>query len=216
MTKVIQALRFFYSAYRERQRIQTFLKYCREYEQASGRTLNPGGTTSEDLEHLKALVEIANGLPGPIVEIGVLFGFTTQRLAQWKLEDKELIGVDNFGWNPIGIPPSAHRELTFQSLSYLMQKNNVKLFDGHNVDFYDTLDVAPSMVFIDAGHSYEGVKVDIDWAFTRGVPIISGHDYSEHHPGVVKAVHEYFGDKVQVRGSVWAYLNVPDAVPSLT
>ena len=62
------------------------------------------------------------------------------------------------------------------------------------------------MTFIDANHEYEGVKEDIDWAVSRGIPIISGHDYSDDFPGVMKAVNEAFPGKFRVTGSLWAYV----------
>jgi hypothetical protein len=55
------------------------------------------GTVLFPEEHrlLKELVETANTLPGPIVEIGTLFGFTTTRFAVWKKPEKKIITVDN-------------------------------------------------------------------------------------------------------------------------
>ena len=60
-------------------------------------------------------------------------------------------------------------------------------------------------MFIDAGHKYEDVMVDIEWAKNMGIPIISGHDYSDSLPGVVQAVDEVFGSDIEVVGSVWAH-----------
>ena len=39
-----------------------------------------------------------------------------------------------------------------------------------------------------------------------GVPIISGHDYSDSHPGVMQAVDELFASDIKVVGSVWAHI----------
>lgn len=61
-------------------------------------------------------------------------------------------------------------------------------------------------VFIDADHSYESVKKDIiAWLpKIRKGGIISGHDYSNNHKGVMKAVNEIFGDKAKVyNNTVW-------------
>jgi len=70
-------------------------------------------------------------------------------------------------------------------------------------------------VFIDGNHSYESVKQDL----AAWVPLVSpggvvcGHDYSrQHFPGVVKAVDERFGGRVQVRGSFW-WVTLPRATP---
>lgn len=59
------------------------------------------------------------------------------------------------------------------------------------------------MIFIDADHSYEAVKQDIeDWfpKLKKG-GIIIGHDYHDFE-GVKKAVHEYFGP-FEVTDSLW-------------
>ena len=62
-------------------------------------------------------------------------------------------------------------------------------------------------VFVDADHKYESVKNDI----LRWLPklreggVMLGHDYNPPvYPGVVKAVHEIFKDRVRVHpGEVW-------------
>jgi hypothetical protein len=61
------------------------------------------------------------------------------------------------------------------------------------------------MVFIDAAHDYKSVKKDIEWCMACGCPVICGHDYSDIHPGVVRAVDEAFAGKIVVQGSVWIY-----------
>ncbi|MFH0854064.1 MAG: glycosyltransferase [bacterium] len=66
------------------------------------------------------------------------------------------------------------------------------------------------MIFIDADHSYKSVKEDIGlwWDKVKIGGIISGHDYNHScHPGVTKAVNEYFSNKkIRVNseiGNVW-------------
>ena len=59
------------------------------------------------------------------------------------------------------------------------------------------------MIFIDAGHSYEEVMVDIRWSNKMKVPIICGHDYSDAYPGVRQAVDEVYGVNKRVVGTVW-------------
>lgn len=54
------------------------------------------------------------------------------------------------------------------------------------------------LVFIDADHSYEAVKADIEawWPLVKEGGIMAGHDYDHNTrqwPGVYKAVHEKFG-----------------------
>lgn len=63
-------------------------------------------------------------------------------------------------------------------------------------------------VFIDADHSYEGCKADIEaWApKVRKGGMVAGHDYHrENWPGVVRAVDE-LGEKINVLpDAVWVY-----------
>ena len=56
----------------------------------------------------------------------------------------------------------------------------------------DSLD----FVFIDAGHSYEAVTADIRawWPKVKVGGWFGGHDYHEHHPGVIRAVTERFSE----------------------
>jgi hypothetical protein len=163
------------------------------------------GSVSEEDE--KAIIELttkACSLPGPILEIGALFGFTTQLIATYKPTEKELIAIENYSWNPFGIPPSDHRLITQRVLRYVISHCNTSIFDGSSQDFHVAYKgEKPSMVFIDAEHKYDSVKMDIDWALKLGIPIIAGHDYCDKHPGVVRAVDEYFQNNKKVAGSVW-------------
>lgn len=62
-------------------------------------------------------------------------------------------------------------------------------------------------VFIDADHRYESVNEDIaHWApKVRKGGWVGGHDYNEKWPGVVRAVDEAYGGRVQryQPGSIW-------------
>lgn len=50
-------------------------------------------------------------------------------------------------------------------------------------------------VYIDADHSYEGCKADIETWLPKIAPggVIGGHDYCDVWPGVMRAVNESFG-----------------------
>jgi len=71
----------------------------------------------------------------------------------------------------------------------------VEQFEDRSLDF----------VFIDADHSYEGCKADIeDWLpKMKRDGVICGHDYGEQFPGVVQAVDEIFGGDADVQSRVW-------------
>ena len=70
----------------------------------------------------------------------------------------------------------------------------------------NTVDGLLDFVFIDADHSYESVKQDIEaWLpKVRSGGILAGHDYSIHHKGVKRAVQERFSERFKVAdGKVW-------------
>jgi len=56
------------------------------------------------------------------------------------------------------------------------------------------------MVFIDAEHSYEACKEDIEaWLpKVRNGGIICGHDYCDDCPGIAQAVHECLGSEINL------------------
>jgi predicted O-methyltransferase YrrM len=165
-----------------------------------------GSIAEEEEPELINLTRQASAIPGPIIEIGSLFGFTAQLIATYKPAEKKLIAVECFAWNPFGLSPDDHRAMTRRVLRYNMTHSNTTLFGGFNRDFYQTYEgERPAMVFIDADHTYEGVKEDISWAVRKGVPIIAGHDYSDLWPGVQRAVDEAFRGDITVKGSVWCH-----------
>lgn len=61
-------------------------------------------------------------------------------------------------------------------------------------------------VFIDAGHSFHAAQADI----TNWLPKVreggwfGGHDYHPKFPGVIRAVHDAFGESVDIlNGHIW-------------
>ena len=164
-----------------------------------------GGISEEDERGIREAVARAAPFDGPIIEIGTLFGWTTQLIASLKSPEKELIAVENFSWNPFCIPPDDHRVITRRTLHYCLQHCRTRIHDGAAREFYDAYEgPTPSMVFIDGDHSYEGVQADIAWALERGVPVVAGHDYnSALHQPIVRAVDERFGSRFDLFGTVW-------------
>ena len=59
------------------------------------------------------------------------------------------------------------------------------------------------MIFIDAEHTYNGVKQDILAWKDKATKIICGHDYCSSWPDVIKAVDEVLGKPDEVYGSIW-------------
>lgn len=183
---------------------EAFTKFKFEKEAFSSiETVDRGVVRQDELPLLQELVQKANEFPGPIMEIGTLFGFTTQKIALWKNADKKIITVDNYGWNPVGFSPDTHYDFTSSILWYLVACGHVSLVRMSKDDFFKNYEgEAPSMVFIDADHSYEATLADIKEAKRLGAHIICGHDYIDMHPGVIQAVKES-GGPAKVCGSVW-------------
>ena len=167
-----------------------------------------GSITEEDEKGIQRAVGLAASHPGSIIEVGSLFGHTCNYIATLKDPQKELIAIENFAWNPFALPKEAHKKFLERTLRVAIEHRNTRIYEGNVVDFYlANRTMKPSMVFIDAEHDYASVKRDIDWALSVGCKVISGHDYTSLHPGVVKAVDEAFGRKIEVWGSVWIYQN---------
>jgi len=134
------------------------------------------------------------------VEIGVFKGRSLYFLLEnIKRRNKKItvFGVDNFALLPDYNEKDIHTTLKKFTGCYTFIKdsseNASKRFKNRSVDF----------VFIDAGHDYEDVKLDIEsWLpkIKKG-GIMAGHDYNPYsleggYPGVWKAVNETFEGKV--------------------
>ena len=133
----------------------------------------------------------------PIIEIGTLFGFSTTVITLFKTQAQELITVDNYSWNPLGISPQAHFASTSNRLKEAVAKHTVKIVKMDKDEFYGSYrGPAPSVFFCDADHSYEATKADILWAKSVGATVICGDDYD--HPfqrGTAQAVDELGGPR---------------------
>lgn len=143
---------------------------------------------------LADLVRESAQFDGPIIEIGVLAGRTTQRIATVKSPEQKILAVDNFCWNGWGLTPDEQYSLVQLSLGYLVDTGNVEICRIDKDEFFQTYSgPTPSLVFLDAMHDYKETKKDILWAKKVGAKIICGHDYCEDFPGVMKVVDEFGG-----------------------
>ena len=164
-----------------------------------------GGLTDEEDRRVAELVHAAKDWAGPIIEFGTLFGLTTRLIVAEATEGQPVITVDNFCWNPFGLPPSQHEAFTRRILRGELSAGRASLYVGDSATFRRTYRAeVPALVFLDADHSYEAVKDEINWAKTLGVPVIAGHDYRNARFGVTRAVDEAFPEGVDVRGMVWS------------
>jgi hypothetical protein len=165
--------------------------------------LNNNTVTALEWQLLSKLVRESHQYDGPIVEIGVLAGRTTQRMATQKAAHQKILAVDNFCWNPWGLTADEQWGLVCHSLGYLVETNQVEIIRIDKNEFFDKYDgPAPSLVFLDAMHDYEETRKDILWAQRVGAKIISGHDYGPDFPGVIQIVDE-LGGPSELGGSVW-------------
>ena len=179
-----------------------------------------GGLTEEEEQFMRARVRECVGAMvtkhadgegegekvGPIVEFGTLFGLTTRLIAAEAGSKMDVITVDNFSWNPFGLPPVLHETFTRKILRTELDEGRVSLSVADSGAFRaEYSGRVPSMVFLDADHSYGAVRDEIAWAKKLGVPWICGHDYGNPSFGVTRAVDEAFPVGVQTRGMVWSY-----------
>ena len=191
-------------------RIITLLRHWREsktalstlsliYGDAQGAMDALGGLTEEEM---KAVVGWATEDIGmTVVEVGTLFGLTARELSNW-IAGGRVIAVDNFSWNPFGLPPKIHEAFTRR----ILRGSKVELVNCSSEDWRKQVTGKIDMVFFDASHRYEDVKAECEWAKSAGIKIISGHDYGNPNPrfGVTRAVDEVFGkENVEVVGMCW-------------
>ncbi len=174
-------------------------KYTISTRHGKARQLDFSSHTISELEWslLAQMVGEAAQFDGPIVEVGVLAGRTTQRIATAKSADQKILAVDNFCWNDWGLSPDEQFSLVNLSLGYLVDTGQVEICRIDKNEFYKSYHgPAPALVFLDAMHDYEETKKDIVWAKEIGAKIICGHDYCDEFPGVIKVVDEFGGPRL--------------------
>ena len=128
------------------------------------------------------------------VDKGVLFGMLLKHCP-----DLHLVGVDVF----------PDRLRSHRAFDYARDfSDRARLIVGDTVASASEIeDGSLDFVFIDADHSYESVRRDIDaWrSKVRPGGWFGGHDYNRKFPGVVRAVNFVFGRSViTLPGSIWS------------
>ena len=159
-----------------------------------------GGLTDEEIAGL------ISWLPerGTFVEFGTLFGLTAKAIATAK-PNLKVLAVDNFSWNPFGLPPALHEAFTRRILANEISVGQIEVVNTTSEEFRADCKIVPDAVFFDAQHQYESVRDEIAWAKRIGVKCITGHDYDNPSKvfGVTKAVNEAFGKPSEVVGMCW-------------
>jgi len=136
------------------------------------------------------------------VEVGAYKGRSLSHLIWRIIESKKdilVFAVDWFDGISSGLLDEFSRNMRLVQDKFTLiigdSANSADTFKDNSIDF----------VFIDADHRYESIKRDIlAWKpkiKTGGV--IAGHDYSLSYPGVVKAVDDIFGDKVNKKYTLY-------------
>jgi predicted O-methyltransferase YrrM len=191
-------------------RIWTLLRHWREaksalstlshlYDAGSDALDALGGLTEEEMKAVCGWATEKAGMT--VVEVGTLFGLTARELDR-QVVGGRVIAVDDFSWNPFGLPPKVHESFTRR----LLRGTKVELVNCSSDDWRRQVTGGIDMIFFDASHRYEDVKAECEWAKARGIKSICGHDYGNPNPrfGVTRAVDEVFGkENVEVAGMCW-------------
>jgi lipopolysaccharide biosynthesis glycosyltransferase len=136
-----------------------------------------------------------------IAELGIFKGDFSKIILE-KLLPSELFLVDIFPENMCSGDKDGNNivflnlsEMYDQILKEFKDFDNVKIVRSYTLDFLNSLeDEYLDAVYIDADHTYEAVKKDLELSFRKVKTggIIMGHDYSDiMFPDVVKAVDEF-------------------------
>jgi predicted O-methyltransferase YrrM len=151
------------------------------------------------------------------VEVGVYTGASVAFLAQELLKtgkEFELYAVDLWERAPDTGYTDLQMDLevwnAFQErLRLTGTKDHVKVLKTDSISASKMFeDGSLDFVFIDANHSYEAVKADIEaWLpKLRKGGLIAGHDILEPSCGVERAVKDIFGSTYMVVNNCWARL----------
>lgn len=149
------------------------------------------------------------------VEVGAWMGKSIAYMASVAPHDAALFAVDTFEGSP---EEEIHRKIIEENGGDLRKvyDNNLKALGiASRVQTFQTtsLEAASSFedgtidaVFIDAAHTFDSVKEDIDAWLPKVRPggIIAGHDYADQWPGVRVAVDSSF-PSVEVIGKCWYF-----------
>jgi len=128
-----------------------------------------------------------------VVEIGSFVGESTRVFA---MNFEKVISIDP--WDNTDGKRFKTNMSEVEAQFDLMRKDfpnikKMKMTGDSAVQFFE--DESIDMIYIDALHTYEAVRQDLlNWApKVKKGGIISGHNYQESFPGVMKAVNEFLG-----------------------
>ena len=142
---------------------------------------------------------------GKIVELGAWKGKSSAFLvveAYNKSPKIEVHIVDTWGGNPFDGSQDQSNDLYDKFISNMSLL--ARPYQAHTMTTNEAAglfkDESLDAVFIDADHSYEAVKTDIqNWMpKVRKGGILAGHDYNSAWPGVIRAVNEIFPEAQKI------------------
>ena len=207
------------SLWRNRQSVRHALSSLASLYAGDGVADALGGLADDETAALvawtrEACASLAPQRAGLVLELGALFGLTTIELARSVPDGFRVVAVDNFCWNPLGLPPDRHEDFTrrilrpwIDSEKVVLVKADSEAFRAGFPAFAAGLGMDPShgvaLAFFDADHSYSAARDEIAWAKSVGVHAICGHDYGNPLFGVTRAVDEAFPAGVSVAGMCW-------------
>jgi hypothetical protein len=160
-----------------------------------------GWMTPLELEWLQVVAQKYKN----VLEVGSWKGRSTKALLE---SGKKVYAVDT--WLGSDDPQDLTHQMAKQEDVFAEFKKNVGHYTNLKTIKKDSLAAAAmfsdktiDMVFLDACHTYEAVKADIEAWLPKARKIICGHDYADGWPGVKKAVDEKFPKGVKTVGSIW-------------
>lgn len=145
------------------------------------------------LARLSDLVAEREHLDGSVIEFGAWEGRSTVAIASGT--SGVVYAVDHWRGNPGDIhtePVARTEDIYSRFLDNIEGIDNIRpvVMDTH--EFMTAWTDPIKFLHIDADHTYEAVREQIEWAKRLMVPggVMCGDDYSSNWPGVVQAVNE--------------------------
>lgn len=155
---------------------------------------------AEERDALKSLVEITGLENLTMIEVGCYSGESSEIFASTgKVKTLWCIDPWKNGYDARDIASSSDFTAVEKKFDEMAERNPVvKKFKGTLADFVEAHpEVKPDLIYIDACHTYEAVKSDINLALKFCPKFISGHDFCSGWAGVMEAVRETLGEPDQ-------------------
>lgn len=150
---------------------------------------------------LEKLVELATGKN--VLEIGSYKGLSAWCMAHTA---RTLTCVDTFRAATNGQRQEDHLTTYADFISAVGRFGNISVYVGTSEEAAQRVVNPQEMIFLDAMHTYEDVKADIErwWPHLLPGGLMVFHDYGhDDYPGVKQAVEERFGPLPQVITLAW-------------